>query len=314
MPGRSPQRRAPTSRRRSEPRTSCAVIVWSAPHQVAVSLAIGFPAGPQAAADRGPEGEHAPTVRVAQMMRDLRLTVLGSCGGFPEPGRACNGFLLEHGEGAIVLDLGYGTLPRLLAARPDGDVDAVIITHEHPDHCIDLHALFRMRLYGGDTRRRIPLYCPPGVLDRLAGIEPDVDLRAVFDVRALPGSYDVGPVRLTSMLLPHFVDNAGIRLDGDHLTLAYTGDTAPVSALADLGRDADLFVIEATDRPGELSKPTRNLLTAAEAGSWGTAAGAKRLLLTHFWPGSDREDSVRAAKAHFAGEVLAAEEGLILDL
>jgi ribonuclease BN (tRNA processing enzyme) len=67
----------------------------------------------------------------------------------------------------LVLDLGYATLPRLLTHCPDGAVDAVVITHEHPDHCIDLHGLFRMRLYGGGGHRKLPLYCTPGVLTRL---------------------------------------------------------------------------------------------------------------------------------------------------
>lgn len=117
--------------------------------------------------------------------------MLGSCGAFPEPGRACSGFAVEWGGFRVVLDLGYGTLPRLLAHWPDGAVDAVVITHEHPDHCIDLHAFFRMRFYG-NAFGKVPLYCPPGVLDRLAGLEPDVELESVFDVRPLPGAYEVG--------------------------------------------------------------------------------------------------------------------------
>lgn len=73
-----------------------------------------------------------------------RLTVLGSCGGFPEPGRACNGFLLEVENCAVLLDLGYGALRHLLTARRAGDVDAIVVTHEHPDHRVDLHALARI--------------------------------------------------------------------------------------------------------------------------------------------------------------------------
>jgi ribonuclease BN (tRNA processing enzyme) len=110
-----------------------------------------------------------------------RVTVLGSCGAFPEPGRACSGFLVEWDDYRLVLDLGYATLPRLLTYCPDAAVDAVVITHEHPDHCIDLHGLFRMHLYGGTDSRRIPLYCPPGVLDRLAGLEPR--RRPPYDLR-----------------------------------------------------------------------------------------------------------------------------------
>ncbi|MER7369608.1 MBL fold metallo-hydrolase [Nonomuraea wenchangensis] len=239
-----------------------------------------------------------------------QVTVLGSCGAFPEPGRACSGFAVDWDGFRLVLDLGYATLPRLLAHWPDGAVDAVVITHEHPDHCVDLHGLFRMRLYGDPGGPKLPLYCPPGVLDRLGGLEPDVDLHAVFDVRPLPGNHRLGPFELTGLSLLHYVPNAGIRLEADGVALAYSGDTGPTPLLAELGRDADLFIVEATDRDGETGRPTRNLLTSAEAGQWAARAGARRLMLTHFWPGNDRDASVAAARLTFGGEVLAAEEDL----
>ena len=241
-----------------------------------------------------------------------RLTVLGSCGAFPEPGRACSGFAVDWDGYRLVLDLGYATLPRLLAHWPDGAIDAVAITHEHPDHCIDLHGLFRMRYYGAPPQPRLPLYCPPGVLDRLAGLEPDVDLAAVFDLHPLPGRYQVGPFELTGVPLPPFVPNTGIRLQVGPVALAYSGDTGPDPALADLGRDADLFIVEATDRPGEPTRPTRNLLTSAEAGRFARQAGARRLMLPHFWPGNDRAASIAFAEAEFGAPVLEATEGRIV--
>ncbi|MFG2000855.1 MBL fold metallo-hydrolase [Spirillospora sp. NPDC048911] len=241
-----------------------------------------------------------------------QMTVLGSCGAFPEPGRACSGFAVEWDGFRIALDLGYATLPRLLALWPDGALDGIVVTHEHPDHCVDLHGLFRMRLYGGGREPRLPLYCPPGVLDRLSGLEPDVDLRAVFDVHPLPGTHRVGPFELTALPLPHYVPNVGVRLQAGRTVLAYTGDTGPDPLLAELGRDADLFIVEATDRPGENLRSERNLMTSAEAGRWARQAGARRLMLTHFWPGNDRATSVAAARAEFDDEVLAADEGLVI--
>jgi ribonuclease BN (tRNA processing enzyme) len=243
-----------------------------------------------------------------------QVTVLGSCGAFPEPGRACSGFAVDWDGYRLVLDLGYGTLARLLAHWPDGRVDAVAITHEHPDHCVDLHGLFRMRFYGRSGEPPLPLYCPPGVLDRLQGLEPDAELTAVFGVHPLPGTYAVGPFELTGRLLPHFVPNSGIRLQAGEIALAYSGDTGPDPLLAELGRDADLFIVEATDRDGETQRPARNLMTAAEAGDWARQAGARRLMLTHFWPGNDRSASVAAASAEFGGQVLAADEDLIVSL
>ncbi len=241
-----------------------------------------------------------------------QLTVLGGCGAYPEPGRACSGFLVEWDGFRLVLDLGYATLPRLLTHCPDGAVDAVVITHEHPDHCVDLHGLFRIRLYGNGER--LPLYCPPGVLDRLAGLEPDVALDRIFDVHPLPGTYRVGPFDLTGIPLPHYVPNVGIRLRAGDTALAYTGDTGPDPLLADLGRDADLYIVEATDRAGESAQPRRNLMASTEAGYWATKANARRLMLTHFWPGNDRDAAVAAARTAFSGDVLTAEEDLVVPL
>lgn len=243
-----------------------------------------------------------------------QVTVLGGCGAYPEPGRACSGFLVDWDGFRLVLDLGYATLPRLLARCPDGAVDAVVITHEHPDHCIDLHGLFRIRLYGGGADRRIPLYCTPGVLTRLSALEPEVELSAVFDFHELPGAHQVGPFELSGVLLPHHVPNVGVRLQAGDVALAYTGDTGPDPRLAELGRDADLYIVEATDREGELRQRQRNLMASGEAGRWAARAGAHRLMLTHFWPGNDRERSVAAARSFFGGDVLTAEEDLVVPL
>ncbi|MEJ7629038.1 MAG: MBL fold metallo-hydrolase [Nocardioidaceae bacterium] len=254
-----------------------------------------------------------------------RLVVLGSCGAWPEPGRACSGFVLEHSGLRIVLDLGYGTLSRLLAHLGSSvarGVDAVVVTHKHPDHMLDLHGLFRSRWFGDPGAAPIPLYAPRGVVQRLQGLEED-DAEAilrVFDWHPLPaGPYDVGPFRLTSWDLPHYVPNAGVRLESDDLVVAYTGDTGHSPQLAELGRAADLFIVEATDRDqqGGTSSPgdmPNMLLTSRAAGEAASAAGAQRLLLTHFWPGNNRERSRADAQEAFAGEVLLAEEGLSIDL
>jgi ribonuclease BN (tRNA processing enzyme) len=254
-----------------------------------------------------------------------RLVVLGSCGAWPEPGRACSGFVLEHGGARVVLDLGYGTLPRLLtllgSSAADG-IDAVIITHAHPDHMVDLHGLLRARWFGRRSAAPIPLHAPEPVLSRLISLEDDgADVvRRAFDWHPLPApARQIGPLRLESMPLPHYLPNSGVRLSAPGLAVAYTGDTGPDPALAELGRGAGLYIVDATDRwqrgsaPAVPQGPVLNL-TAREAGEAAAAAGADRLLLTHFWPDNDRELTRASAAAEFAGEILLAEEGLEVTL
>ena len=251
-----------------------------------------------------------------------QLTVLGGCGAWPEPDRACAGFLLEHHGARIAIDLGYGTASRLFAAlgsaEADG-LDAVIISHHHPDHMVDLHALLRARYMGRPGAAKIPLYAPDGVLARLTELQ-DGDRTAVsrvFDWHPIPAPpQDAGPFRLESVLLPHYVPNAGVRLSAPDLTIAYTGDTGPAPALADLGRDCDLFIADATSweqRHGPQQGPALNL-SALQAGQAAAAAAARRLLLTHFWPGNDRLASRDDAATAFGGEILLADEGSVVAL
>ena len=122
----------------------------------------------------------------------------------------------------------------------------------------------------------------------------------------------MGPFELSTVELPHYVTNLGVRLSAAGLTVAYTGDSGPSEALRALADGADLFIADATlQGPSPQTEP-RYVMTATEAATY--ARGARRLLLTHFWPGSDRTVSLAEARAVYSGEVLVAEEGLAVSL
>ncbi|GAA3539127.1 MBL fold metallo-hydrolase [Amycolatopsis ultiminotia] len=239
-----------------------------------------------------------------------RLTVLGSCGAWPEAGRACAGFLLSHHGFHVVLDLGYGAASRLFQHVAADRIDAVIVTHEHPDHLADVSALGRAWQHATD--RRLPLHCTPGTLHRLAAMEPRPHPTEIFDVHELDGETEIGPFRRTTAALPHHVVNRGVRLTTSGYTLAYTGDTGPSPRLAELAQDADVLICEATLQGPPPRDEPRWLMTATEAGRLAATANVGTLLLTHFWPGSDRAISVAEARAEFDGEVQAADEGRTL--
>lgn len=221
--------------------------------------------------------------------------------------------------------MGYGTAPRLFALLGSSigqGVDAVVATHAHPDHVVDLHAFFRARWFGRRDAAPIPLFAPPQVVAMLAALEDGEQhlLHRVFDVHDLPelrslheARYRVGPFVLQFGALPHNVPNIGVRVSAPGLVVAYTGDTGADAAVAELGRDADLFIVDATDRHQRAGVPAGDVelnLTAVQAGTAAAAARARRLLLTHFWPGNDREASAAAAAAVYTGMVLVADEGL----
>jgi ribonuclease BN (tRNA processing enzyme) len=247
----------------------------------------------------------------------MRVTVLGGCGAWPEAGRAAAGFLVEHDGFAVALDLGYATLPNLLRVIPPERLDAVLISHAHPDHCADLHPLHRAWRMRADSLPPLRVYCTDGVLERIEGLEGGEDvaeLRAALDVRPLtPGAaFELGPWRVSNRFLPHWVPNAGLRLDADGVSIAYTGDTGPSEEIVALADGASLLIADATwpgDPPG---RAPRYNLTAGEAGRYAARAGAERLLLAHFWPGTDRMRSAAAARVHYDRDVLIADEGVTI--
>ncbi|WP_030442944.1 MBL fold metallo-hydrolase [Actinoplanes subtropicus] len=246
----------------------------------------------------------------------MRLTVLGACGAWPQAGEACSGFLIEHDGFRLLLDLGYATVPRLLTRVSAEEIDAVFISHGHPDHCADLNPLLRARSLGGRSSSPLPVYAPAGALDAVLALDrPGMldDAYVVHDV--IPDAvFELGPFRAEARLLPHWVPNAGIRLDADGRTLAYTGDSGPSRHVVDLAREANLLLTEATYPVHVPDHSRRYLSSARTAGRQAAEAGADRLLLTHFWPGTDPQIAVAAAGETYGGTVDAAVSDLAVDL
>jgi ribonuclease BN (tRNA processing enzyme) len=248
----------------------------------------------------------------------MRFTILGTSGAWPEKGRASSGYLLESGGQRVVLDLGYGTLPRLLAHCTAEEVTAVFVTHAHADHCVDLHGLYRARTLPDPPHLPLPIYALPEVMDRIGGLEgPDgsARIRRASDFHAIgpDETIEVGPFRVRTYSLPHFLTNLGFRVEVEGRAIAYTGDTGPSPRVAELAHDADLFVCEAT-YVGALreGRDGQFLLRATDAGRYARESGAQRLLLTHFWPGTDRAVARSEAAREFQGEILVADEDLSL--
>ena len=245
------------------------------------------------------------------------VTVLGSCGAWPEPGRACSGYLVEHDGFRVLLDLGYAALPRLLTHVPDGGVDAVVVTHRHPDHCVDVSGLARVRQDLAPDDDPLPLYCEPGVVDVLRALEPQPDPASVFDVHDLADG-SIGPFRLTVAPTPHHVPNLAVRLSTPEATVVYTGDSGPLTRaedpdrLVDLAREAELFIADATLTEAPPGPREGLVMTAGEAAHWADLAGVRQLMPTHFWPFADRTESLERARTVFGGAIVAAEEDLVV--
>jgi len=246
----------------------------------------------------------------------VQVTVLGACGAWPEAGQACSGFLVEQDGFRLVMDLGYATMPRLLEHVSADQVDAVFISHGHPDHCADLSPLLRARAMAEEPPGPLPVYAPAGALDAVLALDRPGMLDDAVAVRALSGGDDqqIGPFRAQTRLLPHWLPNTGLRLTAAGRVVAYTGDSGPSPEVVELARDADLLLAEATYLT-EVPADSRGFLcSAAEAGRQAGQAGAEHLVLTHLWPGSDRAAACSAASAGHPGATSIAEPGLTLQL
>lgn len=245
----------------------------------------------------------------------MRLTVLGSCGGWPEAGQACSGYLVEHGGFRVLVDVGYAVVPRLLERLPATHVDAVLISHGHPDHCADLNPLLRARVLGGDPPP-LSVYAPPAALNAVFALDRPgmLDRGYVLHEFTAGSSFDLGPLQVQTRLLPHWLPNAGIRLAAGGRVLAYTGDTGPSPAVAGLARGADLLLAEASYAEQVPEDSRRYLSSGRQQGLRAAEAGARRLLLTHLLPGTDPAAAVSAARHGYTGEVGVATGGLVLDV
>ncbi len=250
------------------------------------------------------------------MVVSVRLTVLGACGAWPEPGQACSGFLVEHDGFRLLVDAGYATMPRLLEHVPASRLDAVFISHGHPDHCADLNPLLRARAMGDEPASPLPVYALPGALDAVLALDRPATLAGSFTLCEITagGRLGIGPFDAQTCLLPHWVPNAGLRLTAGGTAMAYTGDSGPDPAVITLARDADLLLAEATF-PGLVPPDAQGFLCSApEAARQAARAGVGHLALTHLWPGTSRDAARTAAEAAYHGPVSIAVPGLTLDL
>ena len=246
----------------------------------------------------------------------MKVTVLGGSGAWPTAQQACSGFLVEHDGFRLLLDAGYATLPRLLESMPVERLDAVLISHGHPDHCADLNPLLRARALGADPPAALPVHALAGALDAVLALDRRGMLDDAYTLREFDAGdrFDVGPFTVDTRLLPHWVPNAGMRLTVDHTVLTYTGDTGPSPDVAELARDADLLIAEATFPERVDPGDARYLTSARQAGRQAADAGAARLLLTHLWPGTEPESALDAATRTFAGKVEVAVSGRTVDV
>lgn len=249
----------------------------------------------------------------------MRLTVIGCSGSFPGPDSAASCYLVEADGRHMLLDLGNGALGPLARHMDIYDVDAVLLTHLHPDHCFDLASFHIARRYHpGAVLPRVPVYGPPGVALRMAtanGVDRPSSMEREFEFFEWADGrvFDIGPLRVTVARVAHPVPCFAIRVEHAGRSLVYSGDTGPCDALVDLARGADLLLCEASYVDG-VDNPRDLHMTGRQAGEHATKAEVGRLVVTHVPPWYDGATAVAAAEGAFHGQVELARPGASYDV
>ena len=264
----------------------------------------------------------------------MRLTVLGKSPSWQDADGACSGYLLEDGDACVLLDCGNGVFSKLRKFRDYTTVNAVVLSHLHADHFLDLVPFSYALTYaprqqpvpvdrwpGTENPCRPKLYAPEGAVEtfrRVVGAWGNQDLiENAFDIEEYHenSALSVGSIDFHFHAVPHFIETFAICAASSNGggKLIYGADCRPTDTLVRFAHETELLLIEATlprpERTGE-----RGHLTPREAGEHGKAAGARRLVLTHI---SDELDALWAqeeASDAFGSRVDVAEEGAVYEL
>jgi ribonuclease BN (tRNA processing enzyme) len=248
----------------------------------------------------------------------VRLTVLGKSPSWQDRDGACSGYLLQEDGYTLLLDCGSGVFGKLRRFCDALAVDAVVLSHLHADHFLDLVPFSYALTYAPGPRPDRPphLHGPPGtgeVLRRIAGTWGTENVvQSAFELReyAAADELRLGPFTVRFCPVPHYIPTFAVEVASAGRRLTYSADCAPNQALVDFAQGTELLLIEATlerqDPPGD-----RGHLTPREAGEHGARAGARRLVITHFTDELPLERTGGEARAGFGGQVELAAEGAL---
>jgi ribonuclease BN (tRNA processing enzyme) len=251
----------------------------------------------------------------------LTVTVLGCSGTYPGPGQACSGYLVRTPTTSVWVDTGPGTLANLQRHVPLGEVDAVLVSHAHPDHWLELPLLRNALKYGLNLpERHLPTYGTQETHDLLTavvgnshgGVAPTLDWHTVTDRARI----EVGDVTVSFSRTDHPVETLAMRFDHGGRSIGYSADTGAGWSLSELtplgaGGPVDLVLCEAS--LGRAQERTVQHLSSRQAADSARAADAGRLVLTHLVPGRDPDDAMAEAADRFPGPIDVATTGAVFE-
>lgn len=251
------------------------------------------------------------------MKADVKITILGSGTCVPRLDRSSSALLVETGQAKILMDLGRGTMDRLLTCGVTiFDLTHICLSHFHPDHTSELVPLIFATKYPDSRARqhRLHLIGGPGLIAFYKGLqaaygqwivlpEEQLEIREINSPGTEPLIFD--DFSISARSVNHGPESLAYRIQAGGTSMVYSGDTDVCDTLPDLARETDLFVCEASMPDGN---KVPGHLTPSLAGSMAAKAKAKRLVLTHLYPPCDEVDIVKQARNTYKGPIIKAED------
>lgn len=255
----------------------------------------------------------------------MRVTVVGCAGSFAGPDSPASSYLVQAEQDgrtwSVVLDLGNGALGPLQRHLDLADLDAVFISHLHPDHCVDVCGLYVTRKYrpDGAVPGRLPVHAPRGAEQRFAlmyhgldgnGMNGELEVHELADVQVT----QVGPLTVTAYRVNHPIEAYGFRVEADGRVLAYTGDTDACDALTPLLAGADLALVDSAFVDGRDTARGIHLSGSRAAQAAIDAGGVGRLVLTHIPAWNDAQVCRDQAAEVWSGALELARADAVYDV
>lgn len=237
----------------------------------------------------------------------MKITILGCYGPYAPAEGACSGYLIQSEDLNIMLDCGHGTFAQLQKHLDFRKLDALAITHFHPDHYADIHALrhgFLGAMKDGSREKPLPVYIPTQPLAVFEEINKWQDVFTVIPLEeGMTKEHKIGKMELIFFPTSHPLPTFGIRISSANRIMSYTADTAWTRQLVLNCKGSNVVLAEASLREADIAYTTKGHMTASQAGKLAQMADAEKLILTHFWPQYNLNQLQREAEIGFEGVI-----------
>lgn len=247
----------------------------------------------------------------------MQVRTIGCWTPYPRTLEACSGYLVTSDNSHLLLDCGHGVSAQLARWLPAEQLDAVIISHFHPDHYADLYAvrhMIRSALFLGKRQQPLPVYIPaePAHLYEEFAAMPELQVNTL----TTSSSFMIGDIQFQPFAGRHSLPSFGFRVENQNRSLVYTGDTSfSQSLMEQVRKGTDLLLSECTltAAEGEISQQLGHL-TTIEVGRMAREGGVEVLLATHFWPGYEVRMLQREIEQEYQGKLIMAAHDLTVTI